>query len=184
MNKSLLFLGICIGIGILFLWGSYNSLVSANEKIDGQWAQVEVQYQRRFDLIPNLVETVKGSMQQEKEVFLGISEARTRYSGAVSPEERAQAATQLESTLGRLLVIMENYPQLRSMESVQTLMAQLEGTENRVSVERSRYNETVQVYNVQIKKLPTKWIASSFGFSERQYFKAMEGSDSAPKVDL
>ena len=167
-----------------FLWSSYNSLVTANETVENQWAQVEAQYQRRFDLIPNLVEAVKGAMAQEQAVFGGIAEARTRYAGAVSADEKAVAATEMEGALSRLLVVMESYPQLLSTNTVQTLMAQLEGTENRISVERGRYNDTVKVYNLKIKTIPSKWLAGTFGFTERNYFEAAPASAEAPKVDL
>ncbi len=184
MKKSLaiiLFVGFVVGV---VLWSSYNSLVTTNEAVENQWAQVEAQYQRRFDLVPNLVNSVKGAMNQEQEIFSAIAEARTRYSGAVGAEEKAGAATQLEGALGRLLVVMENYPQLKSIDTVQTLMAQLEGTENRISVERSRYNDTIKIYNLKIKTIPTKWLAGMFGFTERSYFEAVNGSETAPTVDL
>jgi LemA protein len=171
-------------LGGIFYWTTYNSLVSANENVDNQWAQVETQYQRRFDLIPNLVESVKGAMAQEQAIFIGIAEARTRYTGASSANDKAAAATEVEGALGRLLVVMENYPELRSSETVQTLMAQLEGTENRISVERKRYNDLVRDFNVKIKQVPAKWIASSLGYAERNYFEAVEGSEVAPEVNF
>ncbi len=170
-------------IGAVF-FGVYNKLVTANEAVDGQWAQVESQYQRRFDLIPNLVESVKGIMGQEQEIFSQLAEARTRYSGAASSNEKAEAATEVETALSRLLVIMENYPELKSAENVQTLMSQLEGTENRISVERKRFNDLVKSYNVLVKQVPTKWIAGIFGFSSRNYFEAEAGAEEAPKVDF
>jgi LemA protein len=135
-------------------------------------------------LIPNLVESVKGIMSQEQSIFNGIAEARTRYSGAGSVNEKAAAATEMEGALSRLLVVMENYPQLRSSENVQTLMVQLEGTENRISVERMRFNDLVKSFNVRIKQMPAKWIASSLGYSERSYFEAAEGSETAPAVNF
>ncbi len=153
-----------------------------NEEVDNQWAQVENQYQRRLDLIPNLVESVKGIMDQEKEVFNSIAEARTRYAGASAPNEKAEAANEMESALGRLLVIMENYPQLKSAENVQTLMVQLEGTENRISVERKRYNDSAKEFNVVIKRIPANLFASWLGFSQRDYFEAQQGAESAPGV--
>jgi LemA protein len=167
-----------------WLWSSYNKLVTANEGVDNQWAQVETQYQRRFDLIPNLVASVKGAMEQEQTVFSDLAEARTRYSGAQSVNEKAAAATEVESALGRLLVIMENYPELKSIDAVQTLMAQLEGTENRVSVERGRFNEAVRVYNVLTKRVPTNMVARWFGFSEKTYFEAVEAAAEVPSVNL
>ena len=180
------FLGIGVGLVLIigFFWSSYNNLVTANEGVTSQWQQVETQYQRRFDLIPNLVESVKGAMAQEQKVFGDLAEARTRYSGATSPDAKAAAAGQVEGALARLLVVMENYPQLKSMETVQTLMAQLEGTENRISVERSRYNDTVKSYNVMVKRFPTNLLAGMFGFGERTYFEAQQGAETAPKVNL
>jgi LemA protein len=180
-------LGVLLAVVVLagvFYWTTYNSLVSANENVDNQWAQVEAQYQRRFDLIPNLVESVKGAMAQEQSIFIGIAEARTRYAGASSANEKAAAATELEGALARLLVVMENYPQLTSIDTVQTLMAQLEGTENRISVERKRYNDLVRDFNVKIKQVPAKWIASSLGYAQRNYFEAVEGSETAPTVNF
>lgn len=164
--------------------GSYNGLVALNESADGQWAQVESQYQRRFDLIPNLVGSVQGSMQQEKDVFGMIAEARTKYSGARTVDEKVAAAGQVDSALARLLVVMENYPELKSNQNVQTLMSQLEGTENRISVERMRFNEMIKDYNQRIKTFPTVMIAGMFGFKERTYFAAENGAEKAPKVDL
>ncbi|MFA5000221.1 MAG: LemA family protein [Patescibacteria group bacterium] len=179
----LIILAVVIIIGG-WLWSSYNKLVMANEGVDNQWAQVETQYQRRFDLIPNLVASVKGAMEQEQTVFGDLAEARTRYSGAQSVNEKAAAATAVESALGRLLVIMENYPELKSIDAVQTLMAQLEGTENRVSVERGRFNEAVRVYNVLTKRVPTNMVARWFGFSEKTYFEAVEAAAEVPSVNL
>ncbi|KKP37330.1 LemA family protein [Candidatus Peregrinibacteria bacterium RIFOXYC2_FULL_33_13] len=184
MKKALLIIGIlAILIGGYF-WTTYNSLVSANETVDNQWAQVESQYQRRFDLIPNLVNSVKGAMEQEQEVFNNIAEARTRYAGANTVNEKAEAATEVESALSRLLVIMENYPQLKSIDTVQTLMAQLEGTENRISVERKRYNDTVQKFNVKVKRFPTNIVAGMLGYSEKTYFEAVAGAEQAPTVEF
>jgi LemA protein len=167
-----------------FLLSSYNGLVTASEAVDNQWAQVETQYQRRFDLIPNLVESVKGVMTQEQKVFGDIADARTRYAGAGTPSDKAEAATEVEGALSRLLVIMENYPQLKSSDTVETLMAQLEGTENRVSVERQRYNDAVKEYNLKTKRIPGMWIAGMFGFEEKSYFEAVSGSEAAPAVNF
>lgn len=177
---------LAVVVGFLGIWGlsSYNKFVSLSESVDGQWAQVETQYQRRFDLIPNLVESVKGVMSQEVEIFTAIAEARTRYAGAVTVDEKAQAAGQVESALGRLLVITENYPQLKSSDAVQTLMVQIEGTENRVSVERGRFNDFVRQYNVLTKRVPGMIVAKLFGFGEREYFESVEGSEEAPKVSF
>lgn len=166
----------------LYAFSTYNGLVILNVNADTQRKQVETQYQRRFDLIPNLVESVKGIMQQEQAVFTAIADARTRYAGATTPDTKAQAISQVESALGRLLVITENYPQLKSSETVQTLMSQLEGTENRISVERMRFNDAVKDYNLKVMRVPSSIIASMFDFKERAYFEATKGSENAPQV--
>lgn len=163
---------------------TYNSLVGKNEGIDNQWAQVETQYQRRLDLIPNLVESVKGAMKQEQTVFTALADARARYSGAVGVDAKAKAASVVETAFGRLLAVMENYPQLKSVETVQTLMVQLEGTENRVSTERGRFNDAVRSLNVSVKTFPSSIVASMAGFKERTYFEAAKGAENAPKVNL
>ncbi len=167
-----------------YFWSFYNGLVKQDQGIAGQWAQVENQFQRRYDLIPNLVASVQGAMSQEQKVFSDITEARTKYAGAKSVDEKAAAATEVEGALGRLLVVMENYPQLKSIEAVQTLMAQLEGTENRVAVERGRFNDLTRDYNTRVTQLPGKFIAPMFGFSAKQYFEAAQGAEKAPEVKL
>ena len=187
MKKGLIILLVIvglIGVGVVYGFGVYNKLVTAEETVSNKWAQVETQYQRRFDLIPNLVASVIGAMEQEKEIFQALAEARTHYANAVSTEERVAAANQVESAFGRLLVIMENYPELKSIETVQTLMAQLEGTENRVSVERKRFNDAVTVFNTMIKRFPEKFFASIFGFEVESYFEAASGAEIAPTVEF
>jgi LemA protein len=166
------------------IWGNYNSLVTKSQAIDGQWAQVETQYQRRFDLIPNLVNSVKGYMTQEKTVFAQIADARTKYAGAQTTDAKAVASGEVESALGRLLVIMENYPELKSITAITQLMDELAGTENRISVERKRYNDLVLDYNTTIKKFPTNLMASIFNFDAREYFKSVTGADQVPTVDF
>ena len=184
MKKFLLgLLAFAVVVG-LSLSSTYNKLITKSQNVDGQWAQVETQYQRRFDLIPNLVNSVKGIFKQEQEVFGSLADARTRYSGAQSVDEKAQAATQVESALGRLLVIMENYPQLQSNTNVLALMDELAGTENRVSVERKRFNDVVKDYNTTIKRFPTNLIAGMFNFDARAFFEAVEAAEQAPTVDL
>lgn len=183
MKKStLIILGVIV---LIILWGfsAYNGLVTLNENTDAQWAKVETQYQRRFDLIPNLVNAVKLILKQEQKVFEDIAEARTRYSGAVTPDEKAQAASQVEGALARLLVVMENYPQLQSAQNVRDLQTQIEGTENRISVERTRYNDEVKLFNTAIKRFPKNLIAGLTGFHERSYFEAATGTEVAPTVD-
>jgi LemA protein len=184
MKKSLIIIIGIIVIIALYVGGTYNSLVVKNESINGQWAQVENQYQRRFDLIPNLISSVKGVMNQETEIFTALADARTRYSGAVTTDAKASAATQVEGALARLLVVVENYPTLKSSENVKDLMTQLEGTENRISVERKVYNDTVLAYNKSIKLFPKSILASMFGFDERTYFEVAPEAQVNPKVDL
>lgn len=182
-------LGWIIPVGIILVlvaWGvsTYNTLVSQNEVVTTAWAQVENQLQRRFDLIPNLVATVKGVAAQEQEVFTAIAEARTRYSGASTPDERAAAAGQVESALGRLLVITENYPQLQSSQAFRDLMVQLEGTENRIATERMKYNDQVRVLNTAVKRFPTVIFARLFGINERTYFEVTPEAQVNPTVDF
>lgn len=184
MNKTWwIVLGI-VALVLLYGWSAYNGFVAKNEAVDGQWAQVEAAYQRRFDLIPNLVESVKGIFAQEQEVFGALAAARSAYAGAQTVDEKAAAATRVEGALARLLAVVENYPQLRSSEAVTNLMTQLEGTENRISVERRRFNEAVRELNVAVKRFPGNLVARLFGFGERTYFEAAEGADVAPRVEF
>jgi LemA protein len=186
MNKWAILGGLALLIFVLgsFFIGSYNNFVTLEQKIDGQWAQVETQYQRRFDLIPNLVNSVKAVLEQEQKVFGDIAEARTRYSGASNTDEKAAAATELEGALSRLLVIVENYPQLKSNETVQRLMDELAGTENRIAVERQRYNTVVQDYNTQVSRFPGNVLGGMFGFQKKTYFESKEAAAEPPTVDL
>lgn len=185
MKSPILWIVVAIVVVVgLYLGSVYNGLVTMNEGVDAQWAQVESQYQRRLDLVPNLVNSVKGIMTQEQEVFTAIADARTKYAGAGGADARAAAANEFEGAFARLLVVMENYPQLRSVESVNALMAELAGTENRISVERMRYNEVVRDYNVSVKTFPRTLVASMFGFGPRTMFESEEGGDTAPVVDL
>jgi len=163
---------------------SYNTFVSKEESIKAQWAQVENQLQRRNDLIPNLVETTKGIAQQEKDVFGQIAESRAKMAGARTPEDTIQAANQQSAALGRLLVVAENYPQLRSSESFNRLMDELSGTENRIAVERMRYNERVQDYNTSRRQFPSNVTANLFGFKEYPLFNAPPAAEQVPKVNF
>ena len=172
MKKSTKIILAAVVIVLIYGFISYNGLVTLNEGADAQWAQVETQYQRRFDLIPNLVNSVQGIFAQEQKIFGDLADARSRYANAGTPNEKASAASQVETSLGRLLVVVENYPQLNSSQSVQDLMSQLEGTENRVSVERNRFNETIRQYNTNIKRFPKNLMAGFFGFGERFYFES------------
>ncbi|MBN2100613.1 LemA family protein [Candidatus Dojkabacteria bacterium] len=193
MKKTLIAIAGCFGVlvvaGIIIaaaVIGLSNNLVQMEEDVDNSWAKVETQYQRRFDLIPNLVASVKGYMEQEQKVFGDIADARTKYSGAESGSaEKVEAANEVESALGRLLVIMENYPELKSDETVRDLMVELEGTENRIAVERNRYNDEVTDFNKKIRVFPNSLINSIFlHFDEKERFESAEGADIAPTVDL
>ncbi len=182
--KNKIIIGILIVAAIIGLWlmSSYNTLAKANLAVDTQWAQVETQYQRRFDLIPNLVASVQGIFTQEKEIFTAIANARQGYAGARTVDEKAAAAGQVESALGRLLVITENYPQLNSNQTLQNLMTQLEGSENRVSTERNRFNESVSTFNAQIITFPINVVAPILGFKQRAFFKSDQAAATAPVV--
>jgi LemA protein len=163
---------------------SYNTFVSQEESIKTQWAQVENQLQRRNDLIPNLVETTKGFAQQERDVFGQIAESRSKLAGAQTPEQTIQAANEQSAALSRLLVIVENYPQLRSNETFNRLMDELAGTENRIAVERMRYNERVQEYNTLRRQFPSNITAGIFGFREYPVFNAPPEAERVPRVDF
>jgi LemA protein len=163
---------------------SYNRFVGQEETIKTQWAQVENQLQRRNDLIPNLVETVKGIAQQERDVFGQIADSRAKLAGAQTPEQTIQAANEQSAALARLLVIVENYPQLRSNEQFARLMDELSGTENRIAVERMRYNERVQEYNTSRRQFPSNITAGIFGFKEYPLFNAPPEAERVPQVNF
>jgi LemA protein len=163
---------------------SYNKFTTQEEAINAQWAQVQNQLQRRNDLIPNLVETVKGYATHEESVYKDIADSRSRLLAAKSPEETIQAANQQTTALGRLLAVVENYPQLKANEQFNRLMDELSGTENRIAVERMRYNERVQEYNTQRRKFPSNLTAKMFGFKEHPYFEAPPAAQTVPKVDF
>jgi|LSQX01.1.fsa_nt_gb LemA protein len=181
---TLIVVAVLIVIAVSFYTRTYNNLVVLSEETDAQWANVEATLQRRYDLIPNLVETVKGAMQQEQEVFGQIADARAKMAGAADSQERVAASNELEGALGRLLVVMENYPELKSSDNVTRLMDQLEGTENRISVGRTRYNNAVKGYNQTIKRFPTNIIAGRFNFEAKTLFEATPAASEAPKVNL
>ena len=162
--------------------GAYNRMVTEREAVDKAWAQVENVLQRRADLIPNLVETVKGYAAHEKEVFENVAAARARLAGATTPEEATAANAGLTSALGRLLAIAENYPQLKANENFIRLQDELAGTENRIATERMRYNEAVRSYNTLIKRFPGNIVAGLFTFGEKDYFEASAESKEVPKV--
>jgi LemA protein len=182
-----------IVIVALSLVGSYNGFVSSSQEVDKQWAQVETVYQRRADLIPNLVKTVEGAANFEKSTLLEVTQARASVGqvnigqAPTSPdqlEKFQQAQDKLSGALGRLLVVAERYPDLKSNSNFLQLQAQLEGTENRISVERNKFNEVVQRYNTRIQSFPGVLLAGLFHFQPRPYFKAVAGAETAPKVEF
>jgi LemA protein len=186
MKIALIVIGVLVLAGVLFggkLMGTRNDLVQQRESIAGAWSQVDVDLQRRADLIPNLVNTVKGFAAQEKEILNNLANARAGMLNARTPQEKINANSQLDSALGRLLVVVENYPQLRSNENFMRLQDELAGTENRIAQSRRRYNETVQRYNTSIDLFPNNIAASLFGFQRNDaYFKTDPASRQAPKV--
>jgi LemA protein len=188
MKKGVLIaVAVIVGFGVIFggcLVSKYNSMVDSGEEVDKAWSDIDAQLQRRADLVPNLVATVKGIAGQEQEVFGQIAQARSALLAARGPAESAEANQALSSGLGRLLAIAENYPQLRSSENFRALQDQLEGTENRISVARQRYNEAATAYNRTIKRFPNSMLAGMFGFDAREYFEAEAGAKEVPKVDF
>jgi len=165
-----------------FLKGTYNQLVALDEGVKAAWAQVENQLQRRYDLIPNLVETVKGYASHEKETFIEVTNARAKAAGARTPEETMEANNTLTSALGRLMLIVERYPDLKANQNFIRLQDELAGTENRLSTERRRYNEAVRIYNQKIRSFPVNMISGTFGFERANLFEAAEGTQQPPQV--
>lgn len=189
-RTNLIILGL-IAIVLLFSGCGYNSMVKLDEKVSSQWAQVENVYQRRADLIPNLVNTVKGYANFEKDVLTAVTEARSKATSVnvdaskLSPEaiqQFQQAQGQLSSSLSKLLVVVEKYPDLKANQNFLELQAQLEGTENRITVERARFNEVTQEYNSTIRSFPNNLTAGMFGFSKKGYFEAEKGAEKVPEV--
>lgn len=188
-NKSIWKLLLIAAIVLVGLWTytTYNALVTERENVDTSWNQVETQYQRRFDLIPNLVSTVRGAANFEQETLTAVTEARTQWLDANENDDRAaqvQAAQQTESALARLLVTVESYPQLQATQAFENLMVQLEGTENRISVARMDYNNVVRDYNLRVKRFPGNILAGMFKFESEPGFESTEGSENAPSVDF
>ncbi len=188
MSKGLIVIIILVLIALV-VFGQYvgvrNALVTKNEAVKAAWSQVDIVLQRRADLIPNLVETVKGYAKQEQTVFGDIAKARSALLSAGTPADKIAANNQLDGAIGRLLVLVENYPQLKSNENFMRLQDELAGTENRIAVERKRYNDTLQDYNTYIQKFPNNIFAGWAGFKPNEaYFKAAEGSREAPKVNF
>ncbi|WP_442598478.1 LemA family protein [Neobacillus sp. D3-1R] len=187
LKKGLLGIGVFVLVIVIIggmLMSSYNNFVSLEENVDQSYAQIENQLQRRLDLIPNLVNTVKGYASHEKEVIASISDARARLAGAKTVEEEATANAELSGALSRLLVVVENYPNLKADQQFTQLMDELSGTENRIAVARKDYNDQVAVYNKRVKQFPGVIIANITGFDEKQYFKADPKATEAPEVDF
>ncbi|MEE4258511.1 MAG: LemA family protein [Bacteroidales bacterium] len=196
MKKSWIVIAIIIIIGILlYSWvkGAYNQMVTQSETVDKHWADVENVYQRRADLIPNLVATVKGYASHERETLEGVINARAKATqttinaGELTPESMAafqQAQDGLSSALSRLMVVVERYPDLKANQNFLELQAQLEGTENRITIERQKFNEAARLYNTYIKLFPKNMLANLFGFDVKPYFEAQQGAETAPKVEF
>ena len=189
MSKELKVVLVIVGVLLLLvillagkLIAGYNQVIKLDENIKGKWAQVENQLKRRYDLIPNLVETVKGYAKHEKEVFLKVTEARSKVGGAGTIDEKIAANNALSSALSRLLLVVERYPDLKANTNFIRLQDELAGTENRIAVERRRFNESVRVYNTKIRSFPTNLIAGLFGFEKATFFEVPEERQEAPKV--
>ena len=195
MKKTTSIIVILAVLAAIVLWfvGKYNAMITAEENVETSWGQVENQYQRRSDLIPNLVATVKGYAEHESQVFESVVEARAKATQITidptnaSPEQLAafqNAQGELSQALGRLLAVAENYPDLKANENFRDLQSQLEGTENRIAVARNAYNEAAQQFNVLIRKFPNNIVAGMFGFEKKPYFEAEEGANKAPQVQF
>ena len=193
MKKAIIIVVAVVAIVVIWCITGYNSLVGMEENVNNQWANVETQYQRRSDLIPNLVNTVKGYATHEQETLEGVVEARSKATQIkvdpqnLTPEKLAeyqQAQGQLATALGKLLAITENYPALKANQNFQELQAQLEGTENRITVARKNFNDAAREFNTSIRRFPKNILAGLFGFDKRTYFEAQEGAETAPSVEF
>jgi LemA protein len=185
-KRNLIIVGVIalvlIGSLYFFVTGNYNNFVSLDEAVKGSWAQVENQLQRRYDLIPNLVETVKGYAKQEKDVLIEVTNARAKVGGAANVPEKISANNELSSALSRLLVVVERYPDLKSNQNFMRLQDELAGTENRIAVERKRYNDAVRTYNIAIRSFPANLLAGMFNFPSATFFEAPATAKAAPQV--
>lgn len=185
-KRNLIIAGVIVLLLVVALYsfvkGNYNTFVSLDEAVKSSWAQVENQLQRRFDLIPNLVETVKGYAKQEKDVLVEVTNARAKVGGAASVPEKISANNELSSALSRLLVVVERYPDLKSNQNFMRLQDELAGTENRIAVERKRYNDAVKTYNIAIRSFPANLLAGMFNFQSATFFEAPATAKAAPQV--
>jgi LemA protein len=188
MKKTLIIVGIAlfilIALPLMIVKGNYNRFVTLEEGVDAQWANVETVLQRRFDLIPNLVNTVKGFAEHEKDIFTEVTKLRSQWASAGNANEKVGVANEMQGAMGRLMLVAENYPQLKSNQNFLALQEELAGTENRISVERRRYNDSVRGYNTAIRKFPGILIANSFGFEKREVFQASPGAEIVPTVSF
>lgn len=187
MKKSTIIVLVIIAIIVLIVIGlvsSYNGVVGLSEEVDNKFATIDTMLQRRADLIPNLVNTVKGYTNQEQSIIDSVTEARAKLAGASSVEDKANADQELTTALNNLLVVVENYPDLKSSQNFINLSDELAGTENRIATARKDYNDAVRSYNTKIKKFPTNIISGMFGFEDKEYFQATEGSEEVPTVDF
>lgn len=191
MKKALIIVAVILGVILIFalstaawLRTTYNHMVVIQEQVNGSWAQVQTVLQRRYDLIPNLVETVKGYASHEERVLTAVTEARAKVGGAATPADRMKAEGDLSNALSRLMVVVEAYPNLKANQNFIALQDQLEGTENRIAVERQRYNDTVRGYNQYIRQFPQNMIAGMFGFERKPFFEAPGAAQEAPKVQF
>ncbi|MFA6073404.1 MAG: LemA family protein [Candidatus Woesearchaeota archaeon] len=180
---TIIILGIALIIGLWYI-GTYNSLVKLNEETNNKWAQVETQYQRRVDLIPNLVNTVKGASNFEASTLEEITRLRSAWQNAPTINDKIETANQIESSISKLLLITENYPELKATANYQALQDELANTENKIAVERGRYNEAVKLFNVKIKSFPSNIIAKNLGYEQRTYFESKQGADISPEVNF
>ena len=181
---ALIAVGVILLLGVLFFIGSYNGLIKADESVNEKWANVQSAYQRRADLIPNLVDTVKAYSNYEGGVLTDITNARASIGKATTPAQLQAAGNELNSALSRLLVVVENYPTLKANENYLSLQDELSGTENRVKVERDIFNKAVRDYNVKVRAFPTNIVAGMFGFQSKEMFQAEQGTEKAPRVNF
>ena len=192
-NSTKWIIGIGIFILVIIFWwvGIYNSLIRLDESVDTQWAQVESQFQRRADLIPNLIATVEGARDFEADTQAQIAELRTKATeiqtsvgSGLNPAAMNAMGGQMDSVISGLNIVVEAYPDLKATENFLAMQSQLEGTENRVSTERGRYNDAVKAFNIKIKRIPSKWVANSLGYTEKEFFESDAGAETAPVVDF